>query len=257
MIDDPKTDDCKFCKRILPRQWIAPVLAAGKPLAGTGVWQSQVDERGRCFDCLAAWEAEQRKEKEASRLRAKLIELLGGEKPYREFVFERFKLGPGSRTAYALCKNFNPVAENLYLWGAHGVGKTHLAYASARRCFEMKLAVSIVTSYQMSLLARTDDPETEQATIKEWIAAKVLILDDFGASFDTTNERRVVEEILDGREFKDRAGLIITSAHSVEEIRQTMDSDGIASRLAGICRVVELKGDDGRLSRAPFQTTTL
>jgi chromosomal replication initiation ATPase DnaA len=52
---------------------------------------------------------------------------LGGEKPYREFTFERYKVTPGNRRAYERSKTFDPAAENLYLWGPSGVGKTHLA----------------------------------------------------------------------------------------------------------------------------------
>jgi len=248
MTNVPGADDCKFCKRKLPRQWIPPVPVAGRPLAGTGVWQSQV-ENGRCFDCLAALESERRRAQDAVIRRVKLIKLLGGEKPYREFLLERFEIAAGNRVAHEHCRNFNPATENLYLWGFSGVGKTHLAYAVARRHFDKKLWVTISPAYKLSRLARMKDPEIEQATINKWIATKILVIDDLGACLDTANGRHILQEILDGRDLQDRAGLIVTRAHSLDLLAQRMGNKAIASRLAGMCKVVRIQGPDFRLSR--------
>src|SRR5437879_1086668 len=95
----PEIDDCKLCRRRIPWEWRPAVLVAGTPLAGTGVWRSQLID-GRCPACVSALETQRQKALEALLLRTKLINLLGGEKPYREFRFERYSVAPGNRLAY-------------------------------------------------------------------------------------------------------------------------------------------------------------
>ena len=129
-----KIDTCLTCQRSLPWEWVPAVLLSGKALAGTGVWRTQlVDDQ--CPACLAASDRQRQKEREALMVRAALMKLLGGDKPYREFTFERYQVTPGNQLAYERSKAFSPATDNLYLWGPCGVGKTHLAYAIARRCF--------------------------------------------------------------------------------------------------------------------------
>ena len=198
---------------------------------------------------MTALETERLKERRAIAIRSELIQLLGGAKPYREFTFERFQLTPGNQLAYERSRHFNPAAENLYLWGPCGVGKTHLSWALARRCFEETLSVVMLPAGQLSRKVRMKDPEQEQATVDQWVWAEVLVLDDLGAGSDTAYVRQVVQELLDGREFNDHAGLIVTSKYSLDELAAKLADDSIPSRLAGMCQVVEIKGSDGRLSR--------
>src|ERR1700730_4968874 len=82
-----KIDDCKTCHRSVPWEWVPAVLLGQTTLAGTGAWRSQLTN-GQCAACLAAAEAKSQKEQRALAFRNKLVELLGGEKPYREFTFD-------------------------------------------------------------------------------------------------------------------------------------------------------------------------
>jgi DNA replication protein DnaC len=241
-----KIDQCRACRRMIPWEWAPAVMAAGKALAGTGVWRSQLIG-GQCPACEARQEAEREKEQQALLLRAKLIALMGGEKPYREFTFERYVVASGNRLAYERCRSFNPATDNLYLWGACGVGKTHLAWAAARRCFQETLAGLILPAYQLSRKVRMKEPDEEQAAIDEFIDTDVLVLDDLGSGPDTAYGRQILQEILDGRDFHDRAGLIVTSAYSFDTLAQKMGHDTIPSRLVGMCEVLKIEGNDHRL----------
>jgi DNA replication protein DnaC len=241
-----KIDDCKVCRRQLPWEWVPAVLLNGKALAGTAVWRSQL-AGGLCPACVTALEREREQKQRAMAVRNDLVQLLGGEKPYREFTFERFEVEPGNRLAYERCKNFNPAAENLYLWGPCGVGKTHLAWAIARRCFEESLSVAITPVGQLSRKVRMKDPQDEQAAINEFVWADALMLDDLGAGPDTAFFRQILQEILDGRDFHDRAGLVVTSKYSLDELAARFADDSISSRLAGMCRAIEMDGFDHRL----------
>ena len=220
----------------------------GKALAGTGVWRSSLID-GLCASCLQELQTERRKQEEGLRRRDALIALMGGEKPYREFTFERYEVRPGNRRAFESCKQFNPAAENLYLWGACGVGKTHLSYATARRCFEETLCVAILPAYQLSRKARLRGPEQEQAILDEWAAAEMLLLDDLGVGSDTAYVRQLVQEILDTRCFDDRNGLVITSKYSLDQLAAKLADDSIPSRLAGCCRAIEVTGADRRIAK--------
>src|SRR5258707_14043184 len=94
-----KIDDCKTCHRALPWEWVPAVFTGGKPLAGTAVWRSQLSD-GICPACVAALAIERQKERRALAVRGDLVQLLGGEKPYREFTLARYEVTPGNRLAY-------------------------------------------------------------------------------------------------------------------------------------------------------------
>jgi DNA replication protein DnaC len=241
-----KIDDCKACHRNLPWEWIPAVPLGGKALAGTGVWRSQL-AGGLCPVCQAALQARCEQEKRTLAMRGALVQLLGGEKPYRDFTIERYQVGAGNQLAYERSKHFNPVTDNLYLWGSCGVGKTHLAWAAARRCFEETLSVIILQPGQLIRRVRMKDPESEQAAIEELVGVDVLVLDDFGAGSQTPYGQQILQEIVDLRNFQDHAGLVVTSKYSLSDLAAKLADDSVPSRLAGMCEVVEIKGIDHRL----------
>ena len=235
-----------MCGRSVPWKWVPAVLVDGKPLAGTGVWQSQVED-GRCVDCEAELQARRRRAQQALVFRAKLTELFGGTKPYREFLFDNYKVTPGNQNAFECCKRFNPATECLYLWGSCGAGKTHLAFAAARRCVEAALSVALLSPYRLGLQTRTNDAELEKAAINEWVSVNVLILDHLEPDLDVSS-RQLLQEILDRRDFEGRTGLMVTSVHSPQALAEKMGHDAIASRLAGMCDVVKVEGPDFRIN---------
>jgi hypothetical protein len=100
-----KIDACEICRRAMPWEWVPAILLHGKPLAGTGVWRSLFVD-GKCPACVAVLEARQGDEQRARAMRCRLVQLLGGEKPYREFTFERFEIAPGNQLAYERSTNF-------------------------------------------------------------------------------------------------------------------------------------------------------
>jgi DNA replication protein DnaC len=218
-------------------------------LAGTGVWRSALTD-DLCSTCIGALEILRQKEQSALAFRTALIHLLGGEKHFREYTFDRFAVTSGNRLAFERSKGFDPATDNLYLWGHCGVGKTHLAWATARRRFET-LSVVIVRCYQLSRRVRMKEPEQEQAAIDEFASADVLVLDDLGAGADTAFSRQLLQEILDVRIAHDRNGLLVTSKFSLDQLASKFGDDSIPSRLSGLCQIIAISGVDRRLTRKP------
>lgn len=242
----PETDRCLYCQADVPLDWVAPVNCNGKLLAGTGTWRSPLTD-GRCSDCERTATATIRERTRQFQLHLRLIKLAGGEKPYREFRFESFEVTPSNELAYARAKGFNPVRENLYLWGSCGVGKTHLAFAIARRFCEEGRSVDVLRPPQFMRRVRLKEPDEEQRAITGISRAEVLVIDDLGIGNDTAYARQIFQEILDGRDYNYLSGLVVTSKYSLDALAAKLDDDTISSRLAGMCRVTEVGGPDRRL----------
>ena len=124
-------DHCDRCGSAVMPEWVPQVLCADRLLAGTGVWRSQLVD-GRCTTCREQIEQRGIDQRRQLKERLHLVALGGGEKPYREFRLEAFRVTPSNQAAFTRARAFNPDRDNLYLWGACGVGKTHLAFAAVR-----------------------------------------------------------------------------------------------------------------------------
>lgn len=243
-----RIDTCKECQQASSWEWVPATNLNGKILAGTGVWRSQLID-GRCPDCIAGADRKRMEEHRARAMKARLRQLLGGEKPYREFLLERYEVAPGNQLAFERAQHFNPITESLYLWGSCGVGKTHLAWAAARRCYEKALSVKILPAAQLTRQVRMKEPAQEQAALDELVSAQVLVLDDLGSGPDTPFSRQLLQEILDRRNFSDAGGLLVTSKYSLDQLAAKLLDDSIPSRLGGMCQVVEVRGLDRRLAK--------
>ena len=105
----------------------------------------------------------------------------------------------------------------------------------------------ILRAAQLSRKVRMKEPDHEQAIIDRFVNTEFLVLDDLGTGPDTVYSRQIIQEILDGRDSCDRAGLLVTSKYSLDALASKFGDDTISSRLAGMCRVVEVTGNDHRL----------
>ena len=239
---------CDLCGAGIAREWVPAIFCAERPLAGTGLWRSQLVD-GRCPTCRDQLERRAEEQRSLLRERLRLVALGGGDKPHREFHFESFQVVPENQAAFTRAREFNPDRDNLYLWGACGVGKTHLAFAAARgHCLPTR-SVEFVQPPKLLRRVRRRDPDEEQQAINRFISADVFVLDDLGIGHETAYARQIFQEILDGRDNNYRAGLIVTSRYSLDDLALKLGEDTIPSRLGGTCRVIQVSGIDHRLSR--------
>jgi len=242
------TDRCRRCHEEVPLEWVSPIACGRRFLPGTGQWRSQMID-GRCPACDAVETERRDRVRREHFLRLRLIAMFGGEKPYREFRFERFDITAGNRDAFLRARGFHALRDNLYLWGPCGVGKTHLACALARLQAEKGLSVSFLKPPQLLRRVRRREAVEEQQAIDHFVREDVLVLDDLGIGQETPYGRQILQEIFDGREYRGGAGLVITGKYSLDALARKLNDDTISSRIAGLCRVVHVPGEDRRVSR--------
>lgn len=250
-----KIDRCRSCQQEIPWEFVPSVPLGGRVLAGTGVWRSTLVD-GLCVSCSENLEAARQREQKSRAKREQFIRLLGGAKPCRDFTFERYEVTPGNRMAYEQAVRFDPSQNNLYLWGPCGVGKTHLSVAILHRCFERGRSIALVTLFQLIRRLRMKTPEEEQRAIDGFTRVDALVIDDLGVGSDTAYARQILQEILDGRDFKDRRGLIVTSQYSLSALACRQNDRAITSRLTGMCRVIDIRGSDRRSHSTPVNPDT-
>ena len=249
------SERCRSCHAEVPLEWLEPMSCRGKRLPGTGVWRSQ-SEGGRCPKCASALAERIAQRQRRLKIYLRLLQLGGGEKPYREFRFENFDIEPENAQACGLARAFNPDRDNLYLWGACGVGKTHLAFAIVRAACEAGRTVEFLKPPQLLRRIRMRDPNEEQREIDRIARADVFVLDDLGIGNDTLFARQVFQEILDARILAYRSGLVVTSKYSLGALAVKLDDDTISSRLAGMGRTIRLGGPDHRVPKMPGEIYT-
>jgi DNA replication protein DnaC len=151
---------------------------------------------------------------------------------------------------------------SLYIVGNPGVGKTHLMVALAIRqtILDSKKEFPVDRSYARftnvpNLLSRikktfTKGPgmeETEEDVYNEYAEACWLYLDDFGTEQASDWTFQTLYRIIDHR-WNFKYPTIVSGNIQLESIAGGY-SERIASRIMGMCDVIELQGSDRREKR--------
>lgn len=91
---------------------------------------------------------------------------------------------------------------------------------------------------------------SKQEIVEAYAGADVLVLDDLGMEKPTAFVRETFDVIIN-RRWADEKLTVVTSNLSLARLEAHYEDDGrIASRLAGMCDVIELVGDDRRVQKA-------
>lgn len=138
--------------------------------------------------------------------------------------------------------------DGLFLHGPPGVGKTHLAVALLKNAKRTKgdrfvTVASLLMELRNSF--RDGAANNEMDIIERHASANIIVLDDLGVERSSEFAILSLGIIVDKR-YSELRPTIITSNLSLEEIAEKV-GDRIASRIAGMCRVIEFKGRDRRL----------
>ncbi len=145
--------------------------------------------------------------------------------------------------------NWVKTGDNLLLFGASGIGKTHLASAIGYGLVEAGIRVkfSSASALVQHLQKAKQELKLEDALIKLDKYA-VLILDDIGYIKKTDHETGVLFELIAHR--YERYSLIITSNQSFEDWDQLFDDTVMTvaaiDRLVHHAKIIQCKGESYR-----------
>jgi hypothetical protein len=90
------------------------------------------------------------------------------------------------------------------------------------------------------------DERGEMGLIEKYAGSRCLIMDDLGVEKTSKWSMQALYSIID-RRYRDERQTLVTSNLTLNEIAEKV-GDRIASRIAGMCKVVEIKGADRRLN---------
>jgi DNA replication protein DnaC len=142
--------------------------------------------------------------------------------------------------------------ENVLVTGPTGTGKTWLSCALGHRaCRDNRSVLYHRVPRLMENLGLARGDGRYARMLKSLARVQVLILDDWGITPLTAEQRRDLLEIVDDRH--GRASTVVTSqlpvAHWHEHIGNPTIADAVLDRLVHIAHRIELKGESLRKSR--------
>ena len=206
-------------------------------------------EQSVCAEC---------RHKEADALKRKQVdqevirETFGGEKALSTFRFDTFFAQPNQELPISTIRKFDPRTQNLYVFGPCGVGKTHLVVARAKELYlaeRLKRETTLMYFKPPRLMRKMRGFENswdEDRYLETLAKVDILIIDDLGVGRATEFSLQILYEILDMRDMKEKNGLILTSNLPLDELARLHNDDRLASRIAGLCQIVQLPGEDYR-----------
>lgn len=184
------------------------------------------------------------------------------------------RLGVARRHVHATMNDFGTAYRTLhsgergaYVCGPRGTGKTHLMAAIMRSLIldhlqtaratntqprpheypRMVSTTDLLRAIRATFGSRAPDAESESSIIERYASCPILIIDDFGAEQVSDWTLTTLYSLVD-RRYRDMRRTFITSNLSLADL-SIQTSDRITSRLAEMCRVVRLSGEDRRVKR--------
>lgn len=166
---------------------------------------------------------------------------------YRTYTLDTLRPHAGNQAAIQATNDLTP-GENLYIWGAPGNGKTHLAVATGRRLAGEGARVTFWGIVELfNTLRNSFGTGGERPNLNH---PEILILDDLGKIKPTEFVYETFYGALEHRWANEKT-TIFTANHRPSETARHMSTDpesaaAILSRMAS-GTVVEIRGKDERL----------
>ena len=171
-----------------------------------------------------------------------------------EYIYERSGIPGMYRKASLQDDN-----RSLFLTGENGLGKTYkaagilcnwiekLSYSQLKNCHEISNWPIFITVPELLMKIRNcfSLQQCEESVVEKYSRCPVLVLDDLGVEKTTDWALQTLYIILNNR-YSNFMQTIITSNLTIEEIGSKL-GDRIASRIAGMCKILKLTGRDRRI----------
>lgn len=157
-------------------------------------------------------------------------------------------------TVFAVCKEFSQdfsagSKENLYLYGAPGLGKTFLSSCIAKEVIEKGYGVFYQPAYKIFRIFEDYKFSQENKSINKYHIDKImnsdlLIIDDLGAEMATAYTAEVLFDLINTR-INEKLPTIINTNLDFPDL-ETIYSARITSRILGNFTLLEFNGEDLR-----------
>jgi DNA replication protein DnaC len=181
------------------------------------------------------------------------MEMIGGAKLWRESTLDGpppFEPTHYNALALERVQRFDPRRDNILLWGPRGTGKSRMCAMAKRRAIDKGVPVMTVSMPAVvdTINANRRLGRWENELITQMIAAPVLSIEDIGAGEKMTETVvKLYFRVIDGRYTADKAGLLLTTNFSLEEVESAMglyDRAGrVKSRIDEMCTKISLQGE--------------
>jgi DNA replication protein DnaC len=183
---------------------------------------------------------------EKARVDKELCSIFNRRQMLIEMSKARFETTAENSKAYIAARDFDPVKENLYLWGTAGSGKTMLASKIIHKAISKKQSCAFVITEQWLRSLYGLSGLEQQASIDRLVSVRVLVFDEVGFEPSTEFSARALYDVINSRMLENRNGLVVTTNLFLTELRDRLKDDRITSRLGGMCKIEKLSGRDWR-----------
>ena len=206
---------------------------------------------------------EQRKQEEKRKERIKnLFGNSGMSKRALKCSFESYQPTFQNAEALRVCneyiKDFDLISRSerngLFICGECGVGKSHLAFATANSLIEKGNSVIAMTMIDLLLKIKSsfnacNNKLTEEEILKIYTDCALLVIDDLGKEKPTEWALQMIYSVIDRRYNALKPIIVTTNFTASELIKRFGDSsigNAIVDRLFEICQYVPIEGESYR-----------
>ncbi len=137
-------------------------------------------------------------------------------------------------------------SDGLFLMGAVGTGKSHLANGIYKALSEKDIKVHLKSFIKFNVLISTAwEKKDSREVIESMLKPEVLVLDGFGRGNISPKVKTAISDIIDYR-YDNNMPTIYTSTLNRKMIEALFD-DALLSRIYGTCKFVKINGGDYRI----------
>lgn len=259
---NPPYKVCPSCGSISTEPWENPLLVTMKKIGfykgettGGSCLCERCDESFKCVDCMDTGfrpsSDPQRLERCDCSIKARTVKGLPVE--YVDATMDNFTNNEDRRTAIDSAYRFlRNETNDLYIRGSVGVGKTRLMASALNRIVERHSAAfvrvpELLDRMRLAGFNSSSSAEDESEYLRLYQRVDVLGLDDVGADKGSDYGRRTLLTLYEHRMDQGKK-TIWTSNLDLSQLEEFFGDERLSSRIAGNGDVVNINGQDMRLS---------